>query len=77
MAKLIIERSTYTNRRFFEKLKDDISLEMVLIPSGSFEMGAAENELESNQDELPQHLVTVPTFFMGRYLVTWWGDKDG
>jgi formylglycine-generating enzyme required for sulfatase activity len=50
---------------------------MVLIPSGSFEMGAAENELESNQDELPQHLVTVPTFFMGRYLVTWWGDKDG
>ena len=70
MAKLIIERQTHTNRRFFEKLKDDISLEMVLISGGSFEMGAAENELESNEDELPQHLVTVPTFFMGRYPIT-------
>ena len=70
MAKLTIERQTHTNRRFFEKLEDDISLEMVLIPGGSFEMGAAENELESSEDELPQHLVTVPTFFMGRYPVT-------
>jgi formylglycine-generating enzyme required for sulfatase activity len=70
MAKLTIERQTHTNRRFFENLKDDISLEMVLIPGGSFQMGAAENELESNEDELPQHLVTVPTFFMGRYPIT-------
>ncbi len=70
MAKLTIERSTHTNRRFFENLEDDTSLEMVLIPGGSFEMGAAENEAESNDDELPQHLVTVPTFFMGRYPVT-------
>jgi formylglycine-generating enzyme required for sulfatase activity len=70
MAKLTIERQTHTNRRFFENLEDDISLEMVLIPGGSFEMGAAENELESNEDELPQHLVTVPTFFMGRYPIT-------
>ncbi len=70
MAKLTIERQTHTNRRFFENLEDDISLEMVLIPGGSFEMGAAENELESNEDELPPHLVTVSTFFMGRYPVT-------
>jgi formylglycine-generating enzyme required for sulfatase activity len=70
MAKLTIERSTHTNRRFFENLEDDIALEMVLIPGGSFQMGAAENELESSQDQLPPHLVTVPTFFMGRYPVT-------
>ena len=70
MAKLTIVRQTHMNRRFFENLEDNISLEMVLIPGGSFEMGAAENELESNEDELPQHLVTVPTFFMGRYPVT-------
>jgi formylglycine-generating enzyme required for sulfatase activity len=70
MAKLTIERPTHTNRRFFENLEDDISLEMVLIPGGSFEMGAAENEAESHEDELPQHLVTVPTFFMGRYPIT-------
>ena len=70
MAKLTIVRQTHMNRRFFENLKDDISLEMVLISGGSFEMGAAENELEKSEDELPQHLVTVPTFFMGRYPVT-------
>lgn len=35
-------------------------------------MGSPEDELERASDgrESPQHLVTVPTFFMGRYLVT-------
>ena len=57
-------------------------LEMVLLPAGEFRMGSPEDELgrdiygrlqESYQDinvEGPQHQVTVPSFFMGKYAVT-------
>ncbi len=53
-----------------EDLGDGIHLEMVLIPGGSFLMGSPENELEPDDDESPQHSVTVPTFFLGRYPIT-------
>ena len=42
--------------------------EMVLIPSGSFEMGGDFGI--SDQDELPTHLVTLDGFFMDRTEVT-------
>ena len=41
---------------------------MVLIPSGSFQMGDAFNE--GNADELPVHTVTVSAFYMDRYEVS-------
>jgi formylglycine-generating enzyme required for sulfatase activity len=44
-------------------------LEMVAISSGKFVMGSPLDEPE-RYDESPQHEVTVPPFFMGRYLVT-------
>ena len=46
------------------------TLEMVQIPKGTFLMGAAEGEEEADNDEYPQHSVTVPEFFLGKYLVT-------
>ena len=46
----------------------NITLEMVSIPDGSFLMGSPNGE--GNEDEYPQHEVTVPGFFMGKYLVT-------
>ncbi|MEA5597379.1 formylglycine-generating enzyme family protein [Rivularia sp. UHCC 0363] len=42
---------------------------MVLIQGGSFQMGSPEDEIERWDDEV-QHLVTVSTFFMGKYPVT-------
>ncbi|MFN5515807.1 MAG: formylglycine-generating enzyme family protein [Cyanobacteriota bacterium] len=46
------------------------ALEMVLIPAGVFCMGAAPDE-QGDEDEKPQHLVTIPQpFLMGRYPVT-------
>ena len=69
MVKLIEKRSTGTAQFFTEDL-NGVPLEMVLIPSGSFTMGAPEGELESRDNERPQHLVTVPQFFMGKYPVT-------
>ncbi|HBE18170.1 MAG TPA: hypothetical protein DEG17_01200 [Cyanobacteria bacterium UBA11149] len=65
-----------TNRRrlqaqyFIEKLAKDINLEMVSIPGGTFMMGSPESEKGHSSDESPQHKVTVPPFFMGKYPVT-------
>ena len=70
MTAFIIQRQTQTNKRYIEDLGDGIKLEMVLIPGGTFVMGSPEDELDNYNDEQPQHLVTVPTFFMGRYPVT-------
>jgi formylglycine-generating enzyme required for sulfatase activity len=47
-----------------------IPLDMMLIPGGTFRMGSPEEELDRRESESPEHLVTVPTFFMGRYPVT-------
>ncbi|MCL2934742.1 MAG: formylglycine-generating enzyme family protein [Trichodesmium sp. MAG_R03] len=66
----IIDRRTYTAFYFTEILADGISLEMVLIPGGTFMMGSPESEKESRDSERPQHDVTVPPFFMGKYPVT-------
>jgi formylglycine-generating enzyme required for sulfatase activity len=43
---------------------------MVQIPGGTFLMGAAEGEEKADNDEFPQHSVTVPDFFLGKYQVT-------
>ncbi len=43
---------------------------MVSIPDGKFTMGAPPEESESGEDERPQHMVTVKSFFMGRYPIT-------
>ena len=75
MTQFAIHQQTKTNRRFFEDLGSEdlgskVPLEMVLIPSGTFLMGSTDDELERRDNEGPQHLVTVPTFFMGRYPIT-------
>ena len=65
-----IQRQSHTNKRFFEDLGDGHRLEMVLIRGGTFTMGSPETEEQRESWEGPQHDVTVPTFFMGRYPVT-------
>ena len=70
MANFFIERQKRTTKYYSEDLGNGIKLDMVLIPEGDFMMGAAEDELDSTDEERPQHQVTVSTFFMGRYPVT-------
>uniref|UniRef100_UPI0008F9BAF0 bifunctional serine/threonine-protein kinase/formylglycine-generating enzyme family protein n=1 Tax=Geitlerinema sp. PCC 9228 TaxID=111611 RepID=UPI0008F9BAF0 len=55
---------------FSEVLGNNIELEMVYIPSGTFTMGAPESEERNYDDERPQHQVSVPAFFLGKYPVT-------
>ncbi|MDJ0702662.1 MAG: SUMF1/EgtB/PvdO family nonheme iron enzyme [Leptolyngbyaceae cyanobacterium MO_188.B28] len=50
------------------ELVEGVSLEIVSIPGGTFLMGSPEGEGEDN--ERPQHEVTVPSFWMGRVPVT-------
>ena len=75
----IINRETKTAQYFTENLPNNITLDMVYIPGGKFMMGTEDEEVERlvkkfNQkffrEEKPQHEVTVPAFFMGKYPVT-------
>ena len=52
------------------KLAEDVDLEMVWIPAGTFMMGSPKNELGRNDDE-KQHQVTLTKgFWIGKYPVT-------
>jgi formylglycine-generating enzyme required for sulfatase activity len=51
-------------------LGDGVTLAMVAIPGGSFEMGSPEDEPERYDNEGPQHTVTVPPFFISKYPIT-------
>ena len=65
---------TYQDNSIYSELPEDlgngIQLEMVMIPSGSFMMGSPETEEGSNDDERPQHQVTIKAFCLGKYQVT-------
>jgi formylglycine-generating enzyme required for sulfatase activity len=63
-------RRKLTAQFYPEPLNDDITLEMVLIKGGTFTMGSPDDEPERNDNEGPQHDVTLPDFFMGKYPVT-------
>jgi formylglycine-generating enzyme required for sulfatase activity len=46
-------------------------IEMVLIPAGSFMMGATPNDRQAEDDEGPRHRVTIlRPFYLGKYEVT-------
>ncbi len=69
MAKLTVKRPKQKFRGYREYI-GDIPLEMVLIPDGTFTMGAPETEEGSRSSERPQHNVALSSFLMGRYPVT-------
>jgi formylglycine-generating enzyme required for sulfatase activity len=50
---------------------NSIEMEFVLIPAGSFTMGADKNFEAASNDETPQHLVSISKpFYLGKYEVT-------
>jgi len=55
---------------FAEDLGNNLSLDLVLIPGGSFTMGSPKEHLKSYKFERPQHEVTIKQFCMGKYQVT-------
>jgi formylglycine-generating enzyme required for sulfatase activity len=65
-----INRITKSAEYFAQDLGNGVLLEMVHIPGGTFIMGSPENEEGYYESQSPQHQVTVPSFFMGKYPVT-------
>ncbi|BAY26069.1 serine/threonine protein kinase [Calothrix sp. NIES-2100] len=63
-----ISRNRRSANFFEEDLGNGVILEMVSIPGGTFMMGSPPGEGENR--EKPQHKVSVPGFFMGKYQVT-------
>lgn len=49
----------------------ELSIDMVPVPGGTFEMGSPVNETGYPKDESPQHLVEISPFWMSTYEVTW------
>jgi len=70
MPIIVINRTKKTDQYYVEDLGNGITLDMMLIPGGSFLMGSPEDELERSDSESPQHLVNIQQFCMGRYPVT-------
>jgi formylglycine-generating enzyme required for sulfatase activity len=68
--KIIIKRHQGKAQFFVEQLSDEVGIQMMLIPEGSFNMGSPEDEQERSASEEPVDLVKVPSFFMGKYPVT-------
>ncbi|NEP14966.1 MAG: formylglycine-generating enzyme family protein [Symploca sp. SIO2C1] len=68
--KLIINRHQRQAKYFIEDLGNNVTLEMVAIPGGTFMMGSPDTEEGHRGSESPQHQVTVKFFFMGKYPVT-------
>lgn len=67
---LRIHRQQRQANHFLEPFDNGLSLEIVAVPGGSFVMGSVRTEAEYSTSEVPQHRVTVPGFYMGRYPVT-------
>jgi formylglycine-generating enzyme required for sulfatase activity len=68
--KLTINYTPGKAQYFTEKLVDNVILEMVSIPGGTFLMGSPKTEEKSSDNERPQHEVTVQPFFMEKYTIT-------
>ena len=67
---LQIRRRTIEVPFFREWLNEQISIEMMQIPAGEFEMGSPPEELDRDENEAPVHSVKVGSFFMGKYPIT-------
>jgi formylglycine-generating enzyme required for sulfatase activity len=69
-TELSIKKKQKQAQQFIEDLGNGIELKMVLIPGGSFIMGSLQKELQSSDDERPQHQVTIKPFCFGKYPIT-------
>jgi formylglycine-generating enzyme required for sulfatase activity len=70
LARITIQRQIGRTRYFAEHLGDGITLNMIFIPGGSFQMGSPVTEERSSDRERPRQEVRVPPFLIGQYPVT-------
>lgn len=66
----VVDRSPGQAEFFPEGLGNNLSLEMVKIPGGNFQMGSPTTEAGRKAHESPQHSVDIAPFYLGKYVVT-------
>lgn len=66
----IIHREQHVGTQHVEELSDGVTLEMVLVPGGTFLMGESEGEDKQRPQELPRHAVTVAPLYVSKYPIT-------
>jgi formylglycine-generating enzyme required for sulfatase activity/predicted Ser/Thr protein kinase len=64
------QRNRHQAHFFQEDLGNGVTLDMVEIPGGRFNMGSPASEAGRSSDESPQHQVTLSPFLMGKFTVT-------
>jgi formylglycine-generating enzyme required for sulfatase activity len=64
----IVEWTDHIASQFSLELGNGLSLDMLLIPGGAFQMGSP--HLSGESDERPQHIVTIKPFMMGKFVIT-------
>ncbi|NJM48155.1 MAG: formylglycine-generating enzyme family protein [Alkalinema sp. RU_4_3] len=65
-----LRRHSKTAKYFTQTIAPSVSIDMVYISGSTFLMGSPDDEEDRQPSEGPQHPVTVPDFFMGKYPVT-------
>jgi len=66
----IIHRRSLHRIPLLKELVNDVEIEIVAIPGGTFMMGSPKQEQGRWDRESPQHSVTIKPFYMGRYPIT-------
>lgn len=64
----IVAWTRHTAEQFTEVLGHDVRLDVLIIPSGLYQMGSMRHH--GDIDEQPQHLVTIKSFMMSKFLIT-------
>lgn len=66
----VAQRREGEARQFIEQFAGEVGLEMVEVPGGTFTMGSPSKEQGSEDNERPQHDVTISPFCIGKFAVT-------
>jgi formylglycine-generating enzyme required for sulfatase activity len=69
----IVQWTDHTASQFTVDLGNAVSLDLLLIPGGAFQMGSP--HLSGESDERPLHIVTIKPFMMSKSLITQGGWK--
>ncbi len=66
----IIHRRSRHRIPLLKELVNDVEIELIAIPGGTFNMGSPKQEQDRWDRESPQHSVTIKPFYMGKYPIT-------